>query len=172
MPDHAGARAEIIPPSDHLARKAGGFVVDPAQLEDIDDALASLGDRYAELTRGDLDALIEAWHRLQSLAGDAEAQDTVHRIAHGFKGNGTSVGYPLVTAVADSLCRLINSEAVARPRGQRALGAHIDALAAVLSLELRGDGGTLGQQLMAELTTLVDGLAREASETNVAALPR
>jgi hypothetical protein len=83
------------------------------------------------------------------------AIQALYAIAHNIKGQGSSFGFPLMTRLGDSLCRLTR---VKRPFPNADLdlvSAHLDAMRLVLSQEIRGDGGALGDKLAQRLEALV-----------------
>lgn len=83
------------------------------------------------------------WHELDSRGDGAAA---MHKIAHDMKGQGTTFGYALITEVAESLCRYLNT---LPPDQQSAevIDRHLMALDAVLVGHLKGDGAEIGQSI-------------------------
>ena len=76
----------------------------------------------------------------------------LYRLAHDLRGLGGTFNYGLVTAVCESLCSLINNCDLPDDRRlQRHITAHVAALRAVLQFDLKGNGGSQGEDL---LTTL------------------
>jgi hypothetical protein len=76
--------------------------------------------------------------------------------AHDLKGQGASFGYPLITRIAQSLCRLGHAgplEACTAER-LRAVGAHLDVLVLILEKRIRGDGGVVADKLAAKLESM------------------
>jgi chemotaxis protein histidine kinase CheA len=79
------------------------------------------------------------------------------RVAHDLKGQGASFGYPLVTRLGDSLCRLTRDRARSYESRHLDLAkSHLDAVQLVLTKEIKGEGGQVGTELVAKLKRLVD----------------
>jgi hypothetical protein len=96
---------------------------------------------------------------LQASAQQDAQADPLRRIfetAHDLKGQGTSFGYPLVTRIAQSLCRLGHGTPIEAPAPERlrAIGAHLTVLVTILEKRIKGDGGPLGDKLAAKLETM------------------
>ncbi len=76
--------------------------------------------------------------------------DQLHRRAHDLKGLGSTYGYPLVTRLAASLCRLLEDHARAEKPADL-VSAHIDAIRAVVRDEIKTPdhkvGGVLAETL-------------------------
>ncbi|MEP6149629.1 MAG: hypothetical protein ABJ201_19600, partial [Nisaea sp.] len=98
--------------------------------------------------------LDEAVERLQE--EDAEAagpERTIYTVMHDLRSQGASFGYPMVEKIATSMNRYLE---LGEP-GQRghndadAIKAHVDALKAVVATKMKGEAGTIGQQIVAGL---------------------
>ncbi len=101
-------------------------------------------------------ARIEAGHS----GWTAESLDTLWRAAHDLKGMGGTYGYPLVTQLAASLCRLIETElgknaARANPD---LVEAHVDALRAVVRDRIASEVHPVGAALTHALEEQVSRL--------------
>ena len=91
-------------------------------------------------------------------AGWSDASlDALWRAAHDLKGMGGTYGYPLVTQLAGSLCRLIETEAgKSAARANPALiDAHVDGLRASVRDHIASDAHPLGRALLHALETQV-----------------
>ena len=86
--------------------------------------------------------------------------DAVWRAAHDLKGMGGTYGYPLVTQLAASLCRLTETEAgKSAARVNPALvDAHVDGLRAALRDRIASDAHPLGRALVQTLEAKVRDL--------------
>ena len=90
-------------------------------------------------------------------AGDFEG---LFALAHDLKGMGGTYDYPLVTQLAASLCRLIETDAgKAAARTEPALiGAHVDALRAAVRGQIQTDAHPIGGALLRTLEARVEAL--------------
>lgn len=78
--------------------------------------------------------------------------ETLFRVGHDFKGQGTSFGYPLITKIGHSLCILTRDRALDYQAQHLELATlHIDAIELVLTKNIKGDGGQAGAALVAKL---------------------
>ncbi|MBY6261529.1 response regulator [Azospirillum sp. 412522] len=76
----------------------------------------------------------------------------VNRSAHEMRGQGGIFGYPLITHIAKSLYEATRSGPTAVTANEHLLlKAHVDAIRAVMTGHVSGDGGVSGQQLLASL---------------------
>ena len=139
---------EIIHRPNDLPTKAGPLPVDAQRLEKARAAVTALAEDYRMRLAEDARILTEEWRG--GGAGRAKL-DRLYRLAHDIKGQGTTFGYPLATAVAAALCEILVSEAMAHPKAGAVVKAHIAALLAIATGPIEGDGGDAG-------ATLLDGL--------------
>src|SRR5258708_32088669 len=80
-----------------------GRGIDQEQLARAEAAVAALAVDYVAWATRDLAAMRDI---AASLAAAADV-DRLYAISHDVKGQGGSFGYPLVTAIAGSLCRFL-----------------------------------------------------------------
>ena len=116
--------------------------------------LDALSARYPEMAQPDYDRLAALWHELRSGGGTADENETFRRIIHDFKGQGGSVGYPLISDIAALLGELIRCADLASELARQAVDQHVAAIRAVLHNRMAGDGGALGRTLKSDLQAL------------------
>ncbi|HVY86368.1 MAG TPA: Hpt domain-containing protein [Caulobacterales bacterium] len=95
------------------------------------------------------------------------SRDTVDALliaAHDLKGMGATYDYPLVTQIAGSLCRLIDSEEGREAARKRPMlvAAHVDAIRAAARDGVRTDANSIGDALLKALETQVEALGLPA----------
>lgn len=80
--------------------------------------------------------------------------------AHDVKGLGGTYDYPLVTQIAASLCRLIETESgkAAAGRDSSLTEAHVDALRAAVRDQIKTDADPVGRTLLRALEARVEAL--------------
>jgi hypothetical protein len=80
--------------------------------------------------------------------------------AHDLKGMGATYGYPLITQIAASLCRLIETEAgkQAARANPGLVCAHVDAVRAALRGQIASDQHPVGKAVLLTLETQVAAL--------------
>lgn len=129
-------------------------------------AVADLAKSYVSWATADVDKCAE----YLATARVAEAQDSLpagaidnrmiatqalYAVAHNIKGQGSSFGFALMTRLGDSLCLLTRGKRPFSDSELNLVGSHLDAMRLVLTQEIRGDGGALGDKLAQRLETLV-----------------
>jgi len=149
---------KMIRPPNKLSNKVtigGPGAVDEAALERAEQVITELSDSYVDWAREDLAKIQNAFDELKSGSGE-DPLDAVFQISHDIKGQGGSFDYSLMTIIGDMLCRYIEGlGGQATPKAIEVIELHINALHAVISQELKGDGGPIGNQLLSGLELVV-----------------
>ena len=153
---------EDDPPSDTTS---GGSDVGYNPLKETlaraEQATTALRANYTEWARIDVNhtqALLDAAKKRPE--GRREQLDLLHAAMHNIKGQGASFGYPLVTRIGQSLCRLVAPGRAIDEAGLKIAQAHLDALKLVLDQKVAGTGGEVGDKLAARLEDLTAGTER------------
>lgn len=152
------ARAQIIRPPDRLrARLAARFTgVDPETIARAEAALQALSGQFAGWLEEEVAGLEAARSRLQAAAEDAAALQDVHLRAHDLKGLGGTYGFPLVTRICASLCRLTDPGGAAGAEAPLTLlGAHVDAVRALVRDGVRDPAHPVGRAVCEALEAQV-----------------
>jgi hypothetical protein len=153
----------IIHVPNSLATKVGSYKPNEALLKKIEADVGEFGQNYPEMVGPELGRLNALWGDLKKGTAAAGADKEFYRIAHDFKGQGSLMRYPLVSAIAASLCSLLERDAIATPAAHGAIEAHVSAIGAVLQQRIQGDGGKVGKEV-------VEGL-RRTTEKVTAKIP-
>jgi chemotaxis protein histidine kinase CheA len=129
-------------------------------VERADNALKEMADSFVEWLDADIARLQDARMRAEQCGWADAALTGVMAVAHDLKGMGGTYGYPLVTDLAASLCRLIETDAgKAAARAQASLViAHIDALRAVVRDRIQTRGHPVGGAIVKALDAQVAAL--------------
>ncbi len=156
------AKAEFIDP-----REAGYRPPSVPQPMFNEDALAR-AEKTLEAMSGSFEKWLDAdVAKLQAARVEGMQQgwtdaalEAVWRAAHDLKGMGDTYGYPLVTQLAASLCRLLEtSEGKRTARGNPELvAAHVDGLRAAVRDKIASDANPTGRALIQALEAHVSGL--------------
>ncbi len=121
-------------------------------------AVADLAKDYTTWAMADVErarAALDA--AVADEASRAAHVEALFRIAHDLKGQGSSFGYPLITRIGDSLCRLTRDRTRRYEARHLDLAkSHLDAAQLVLGKEIKGEGGQVGKDLVAKLQLRVD----------------
>jgi len=146
--------AQFIQPPNTLRLKVGGSRfggIDPAALAKAEAALQSLSGQFDEWLNDELVKLDAARAEIQANGYTPASAETLYLRAHDMKGLGGTYGYPLITRVAASLCKLTDEEAVRMKAPLYLIDAHIDAIKAIVRDQIRAEDHPVGTALAAEL---------------------
>ena len=148
----------INPPSTLRAKvpRTGGRSVEQ-MAADAETALQDIKDNYEAVVKADLRRFEAALARAaESPALAEDALKEIFGISHDIKGQAASLDYPLLTAIAQSLCRFISTSEPAARMGLDVVGVHARAMGTVVAHTIRGDGGDNGRKLLRALDAAVE----------------
>lgn len=142
---------KFTPPSYALKAKAPRSDKDlDSILIEVEQGFAEMAGDYLDYARQDAKRLGAACDQLESSGGATEAIETVYWIADQMKGQGSTFGYPLITAVGASLCHLLDARKSLDEAQVQAVRLHFESMWMVVSRPLRGNSS--------EGVKMVDGL--------------
>lgn len=135
---------------------ADGGLDEAEMLRRAEQAVTALKDEYPRWVESHITDLEEAYAKARAHPDACDADlGSVAEIAHDVKGEGTTYGYPLMTRLGDSLHRFTTT--MLEGANQRSdtrldiIEQHIAAMRVVIRDRIEGDGGDLGQSLLASL---------------------
>jgi chemotaxis protein histidine kinase CheA len=151
-------QAEFISPPNTL-RKAkvgnGKAKLDPVLLAKADAVVDRMRQNYADWADEDLTMLEKTLTEIRGAEDQSPHIKILFRHALDMKGQGGSFGYDMVTEVAGSLADLITGKTVLKGLDFDVVAAHVQTMRAIFAEQVKGDGGTTGQALMAGLNAMV-----------------
>lgn len=135
-------------------------VFSPEAVERADNALKAMSGSMLEWLDADIERLQRARTEAEAAQWSFAALANLGGIAHELKGMGTTYGYPLVTQIGASLCRLIETDSgKALANHDPALViAHVDALRAAVRDRITDNQHPIGRALLLALETQVERL--------------
>jgi hypothetical protein len=138
----------------------GPLVIDPSLLQQAEQQLDRMEEDYSDWVRGSIQQLYEA-HRAGKALDPRKRLipiQTINKIAHDLRGQGSTFGYPLITVFGRSLyeCTLDISEA--SDQLFEFIRTHIDGINAVIREKIKGEGGQMGKDLITSLERARDRL--------------
>ena len=159
--------AEVIAPSKTLGEKAvkdAGPGLE-AILARSEKSVAGMHEDYCAVMKSEFKHLQELLVGLTTENGPSPniALKEIYTRCHDIRGLAATFGYPLVTAVGSSLCKLIDR------LGERSLDhidvitIHIETMAAIVNAKATDDGGKVGQQLTHDISHLVSKIMEKPS---------
>ena len=106
-----------------------------------------------------VDDLEDLWRAFQDASDEAAGPEDIRQmfdIAHEIRGQGGTFGFPLITAISDSLCKFLDHRRSLGVRAGEVVRVHILAMKAVFRQELEGGQGPLNRELPTLLAQLRD----------------
>ena len=142
-------------PRQKLGGRLGAF--DPAAIAKAEAALKSLSGNFAQWLQDEINKLEAARENVRAEGATPQTLEQLYMRAHDLKGLGTTYGYPLITRISASLCKLTD-DADKRSRAPMSLvDGHIEAIRAAVRDEIKTDDHPVGLQI-------VDALEKRVQE--------
>ena len=146
------AVAEIYEQPNPLRAKVsyGPEGIDDKVLAKAEAAIANLGQEFLGWIELDVKAAQQKFDVITDLPEDERdhAMHELFTILHDMKGQGGSFGFPLITTIANGVCRFVESRSKYGPHEMDAIHLHLDALRVVVTHHLSGDGGYVGEKML------------------------
>ncbi len=150
----------ITPPNMLKAKVSGGdgpSGIDGDAIQQASSAIESLAGEFEERVSLEIAMLTKLSHDLDEDPSKAEKiGKKVARIGHEISGQGATFGFELISEVGASMCRYVEGIRAKEHMSGEVLRAHADAMRAVIKNKVRGDGGSVGSELVGSLEHLVD----------------
>jgi len=147
----------VITPPNTLKAKLGGSLpkIDAAAIARAERALQSLSGQFEEWMNDELTKLETAWTSVgaEGLAGDAG--EILYRASHDLKGLGTTYDYPLVTRLAGTLCKLIETDKLRAVAPQKLVAALVNGIRISIRDKIQDAEHPTGRALAEEGETIV-----------------
>lgn len=153
-------RGFIEPPPRARLTEFTGAAFSEEDMSRADRAVAKVLANYPTLLADEVAKLVAAWAQAPE-AMNASTVAPVFAVAHELAGYGETFGFPLVTILARSLCRLLTMGDLNREQMASVIDAHIATLRVVVRDGIRGHGGALG-------LGLADGLDQAINKFHLA----
>jgi hypothetical protein len=134
--------------------KAGA---DPSELiAQANESVKKLSGEFETIFAESVTALTSAMTEVRQ-TGMTREQGLIRmrRLLHDLRGQAGTFGYPLVSQVGDSACKFIDLSEASGETEVSVLSMHIDALKAINQAKIKGDGGSIGQELMNGLRKVI-----------------
>jgi len=142
----AEQKPRIIKPTSYIGDKvpkSGG----PSPARAIANALKLADDLVGNYQGWAVDDLQKLWESFRDTDGSAQAVRELYTAAHEIRGQGGSFGFPLISVIADSLCKFLEPRSNLSNIDLEIVKVHILAMKAVFSQQLKGNQDALAQEL-------------------------
>ncbi len=150
-------KSNLIQPPKRVSekvRRTGG----PSAQQAIMRALNAAEDLMENYQGWAVDDLTKLWRTFEG-GGSAADIEQMFEIAHGIRGEGGTFGFPLVSIIADSLCKFLEGRRKLGPTGHEVVKVHILAMRAVFRQKLDGAQPKLEGDLRQLLSMLRERLS-------------
>ncbi|MDB5451164.1 MAG: hypothetical protein JWQ52_2292 [Phenylobacterium sp.] len=150
---------QMIQVPNTLRLKVGGAgrmgAIDPAAIAKAEAALKSLSGNFAQWLQDEITKLEAARQQVRADGMTQETMESLYLRSHDLKGLGTTYGFPLITRIAGSLCRLIDEKEKRTSAPMPLVDAHIDAIKAAVRDDIKDTDHPIGKVLVQELEARV-----------------
>jgi hypothetical protein len=150
-------KAQIIQVPNTLRAKVGGKLgaLDPSAITRAEEALASLSDHFESWLDEEIDKLYAAQEHIRQVGYNTETAEALYYRCHDLKGLGTTYGYPLITRMAGSICKMLDDPDQRMLAPKILIDAHLDAIRAVVRDKIKVDTHPVGKILAETLEARV-----------------
>jgi chemotaxis protein histidine kinase CheA len=163
---------EVITPPNRLKSAIGHAVAGDDPVARAEAALAELSSQFSDWMDAECDALDRARRGAQEAGMASPQRAALFRAAHDIKGQAATFGFPLVAAVAESLCVVIEETRDPRRIPNALIDQHVDAMRAIIREHTHPLAQTLADELTRRLRELSEEfLAREGKGAPVESPP-
>jgi len=158
IPETNTADVQYFHPPNLLKLKVGDGRLDPEAIARAESAVQQLATDYMTWVMTDIKRLDEIIVRARDDGANRKTHlDALFVTVHDMKGQGGTFGYPLISRIGHSLCRLLERDGL--ETNLKVISAHVDAMKAVILHKVKGDGGAVGQQIAEGLEAAAAKLA-------------
>ena len=151
---------EVILPPNKLKKAVqkvkSGTTVEFDPVARAEAALAELAEDFTQWMELECVRLDRARHAVKASGFNQGTREALFLAIHDIKGQATTFGFPQVTPVADSLCRLIEHTPDMRRIPMGLVDQHVDAVRAITHKNTRGDLDTNAARLAEKLRHVTD----------------
>ncbi len=117
----------------------------------------SRADRFLAQVNENTQKIYQAFLKLDAASGDRKEElKGVYLEALNIKNQGFNLGYDLMTEICNELCLLIEKLDKAGPQEVAVIKVHIEAMKLIISQNIKGSGGTIGEEMLAGLRQVCD----------------
>ena len=149
-------RATVINVPQALRAKVGGMpALDATAVAKAEEALKALSANFDQWLNDEIEKLEHARSAVHAHGLTAATAEALYFRSHDLKGLGATYEFPLVTMLAGSLCKLLDSPESRLTAPLLLVDAHIDAIKAVVRDGIRDPEHPVGRVLTAELARQV-----------------
>jgi len=151
---------EVITPPNPLAHAVSDAAGHDDPVARAEAALAQLSSEFSGWMDADWVRLDQARCRAHQSGMKGYPVEALFRAAHDIKGQAATLGFPQVSTVAESLCRLIERVRDPERLPRELIDKHVDAVRAILREQVRPRAEEIATQLSRRLREVSDDFLR------------
>jgi chemotaxis protein histidine kinase CheA len=150
-------KAQIIQVPNTLRAKVGGRMaaVDAQAIAKAEAALADLSSHFQDWLMDEIKKLEDVQALIKAEGLNIVNADQLFYRAHDLKGLGTTYGFPLITRVAGSLCKMLDEDEKRMVAPWKLVEAHLDAIRAIVRGQIKAVDHPTGLMLSETLESRV-----------------
>jgi len=141
-------------PNTLRAKVGGGERLDPRLVKAAQDAIEDLSDDFRVRAQAELEQVHDLIGSANAAKDPAPYLKQIFGIVHDLKGQGATFGYTLLTSIGDNLCRFMHRSGEMKREQLTIVIPHVDALRAVIRLDVKGSDDPIGKEIVASLHKL------------------
>ncbi len=150
----------ITPPNNlRQKQKLAGVsgVLDAVWIDAAERQIEAAKFDYEEAVGEDLAKLHSAYEKaLKDPANRAQHMQTLYGVVQTVKGQGSSFGYPLISAIGSQLARFMEDRGDDVSDAQmEVVKVHVEAIRLVMQQKMEGEGGPVGKQIVGGLGLVI-----------------
>ena len=135
--------------------------IDPAAIAKAEAALKSLSGNFAQWLNDEIAKLESVRATVRSEGPSLENMESLYLRAHDLKGLGATYGYPIISQIAGTLCRLIDKPEKRLTSPLALVEVHVEAIKAAVRNKITTDENEVGRALVQELEAKVEAFDPE-----------
>lgn len=150
-------KAQIIQVPNTLRAKVGGRLgaLDADSIAKAEAALADLSTHFESWLMDEIKKLEDVQATIKADGLTVENAEQLFYRAHDLKGLGTTYGFPLITRICGSLCKMMDDESKRAAAPRKLVDAHLDAVRAVVRDQIKEENHPMGRVLAEALEARV-----------------
>ncbi len=155
--DDPSAYGMIIPPNNLKKKVKITIVKDGEETEAIDNAelaMDAMSDKFKQWLGDEVEKFDQCRKNMVKERNETHMA-ALHVVAHDVKGQAETMGFPLITLVSASLCKLIEVWENPKKFPLDQLNSHVDTIKIMLAQDIRSKDHKLGKKLTDSLINVV-----------------
>ncbi|MCA3714092.1 MAG: Hpt domain-containing protein [Phenylobacterium sp.] len=135
--------------------------IDSRAVAKAEAALAAMSVNFEEWLQAEIARLNSAMSLVQAEGRSEANMEALYHRAHDLKGLGATYGYPIISQIAGTLCRLIDKPEKRLTSPLALVEVHVEAIKAAVRNKITTDENEVGRALVQELEAKVEAFDPE-----------